>query len=513
MMSTSAVSRIALAIFLIWPPAAAWSAGRDERVINDHPDRTWGSNVGGFFTSGKSYAVVIGISEYAGERNGGYPQLRTARDDADKMVRFLKDDAGFDVIYVLTEDKVTKQRLDRLMLDEVRTAVGAYDRFLFYWSGHGDQLLVGGQRHGFLPLAASKRSEFSGMVSMDDISRWNSYLLAQQALFVLDSCLSGLAGSELKAPHDSRLEQLAKPAHQLLTAGEAGESVISGERWSGSLFTDSFIKGAKGEASAPDGVVSLWSLFDYIQRRVLIEREAVRWQRSLTPQLRVLSAGSGAFFFKPKAVPGTVDLVTARAVSRTLVERPPPKAETLEQGSEQKGSGNASVAVNPPKADERGTSQGDRRGGNDETNKKVRVGANMRIAAMKYRNGVEFYRIHSPYVEDSNGEKAYFAPCLTNKVRASYGKYCGNLAMNSICKELGYSGVSTLLEGFDTEDAACRPRYFAGDKEIKFGCYIPPPEPAPARDLPIPPPRPPGEKLLPGLLGTVLKHVDCAPNK
>lgn len=125
------------------PNVTAWGAGRDEKIVNDHPDRTWGRTVGGLFTSGKSIAVVIGISEYIGDRHGGYPELRTARDDADKMVRFLNDDAKFDIIYVLTEEKVTKERLDRLMLDEVRVIVGPYDRFLFYWSGHGDQLIIG----------------------------------------------------------------------------------------------------------------------------------------------------------------------------------------------------------------------------------------------------------------------------------------------------------------------------------------------------------------------------------
>src|SRR5271163_1213608 len=151
------------------------------------------------------------------------------------------------------------------MIDEVRIVVGQYDRFLFYWSGHGDQLTIADRRRGFLPLAGSKREEFSGMISMDDISRWDSFLQAKQTLFLLDACLSGLAGLQVKSPNDNRFQQLSQAGHHLLTAGTGGEIAISGERWNGSLFTDSFIRGARGGASHPDAIISLWSLFDYVQ--------------------------------------------------------------------------------------------------------------------------------------------------------------------------------------------------------------------------------------------------------
>jgi formylglycine-generating enzyme required for sulfatase activity len=189
------------------------------------------------------------------------------------------------------------------MIDEVRTQLTPNDRFLFYWSGHGDQIVSEEHKFGFLPLANSKRNEFSGMISMDDIARWNRYLPAQHALFILDSCLSGLTGTEEKlGVHDSRLEQLAQPAHHLFTAGTAGENVISGDRWGGSLFTDSLIRGAKGEAAKFDPVVTLWSLLDYVQQRVALERELVGWRGGLTPQVRVLSSGPGAFFFAPRGL-------------------------------------------------------------------------------------------------------------------------------------------------------------------------------------------------------------------
>jgi hypothetical protein len=277
-------------------------SAREDKIDNPKPDRTWGRTVGGLFTSGKSVAVVIGISKYIGEQNGGYPPLLSAVGDADKMVKFLRDDAGFDTIYVLTDEDATKQKIDHLMTDEIPLVVGQFDRFLFYWSGHGDQMVTADKRAlGFLPLADSKRGVFSTMVNMEDIARWNRYLSAQQALFVLDACLSGLAGSEEKGVQDSRLEQLSQSSRQLVTAGTDQENVIAGDKWTGSLFTDSFILGAKGAAQHSLGIVSLYSLIDYIQERVAIEKEGANWSKSLTPQVRKLSAGNGAFFFTPKA--------------------------------------------------------------------------------------------------------------------------------------------------------------------------------------------------------------------
>ena len=331
---------VALTIVLSIQSRIVLGAGLDQKIINDHPDRTWADTVGGVFASGKSVAVVVGISGYMGEDKGGYPELRSTSHDAEKMVRFLKDEAGFDIIYVLTEEKATKDRIEQLMLDEVRIVVGPHDRFLFYWSGHGDQLPIGDRKLGFLPLVNSKHNEYSTMVSMGDVARWDTFLSAQQALFVLDSCLSGLAGTQVKGSHGNRLQQLSQSGHHLMTAGEAGENVIAGDKWTGSLFTDSFIKGAEGEAQSYDGVISLWSLLDYIQRRVTIEREAVAWRNQLTPQINFLTAGPGAFFFVPvalrsgdKALPPVGVLSSERKGTTDEsdhIDLPPPREDAME---------------------------------------------------------------------------------------------------------------------------------------------------------------------------------------
>jgi uncharacterized protein len=271
------------------------TVGRYEKIVNPMPVHAWSQKAGD--ESGKSIAIVVGISHYS----GGYPTLSTASADADKMVRFLIDDAGFDVVYVVTEESATKQKIDQLMTDEIPHLVGRFDRFMFYWSGHGDQMISGGRTFGFLPVASSKPLEFSSMISMEDIARWDRYLQSKQALFILDSCFGGLAGVEQKArtPTDEILQQLSQSSHMLITAGTAGETVISSSAWRGSLFTDSFILGAKGEAHRSFDVVTLYSLIAFIQERVAAEKIAVNYQNNLTPQVFKLQADNRMFFFLP----------------------------------------------------------------------------------------------------------------------------------------------------------------------------------------------------------------------
>jgi uncharacterized caspase-like protein len=237
MMKPTAWRSLFIASFVV--AIATSAAGREGVFSNPRPDRTWGRTAGGIFTSGKSIAVVIGISNYIGARAGGYPALPTAKGDADKMLNFLLKDAGFDTVYLLTDEDATKVKIDNLMTDVIPTVVTSRDRFLFYWSGHGDQRFSGdGRPFGFLPLADSKSKQFSAMVSMRDLERWDSYIEARQALFVLDACLTGLAGFQTKAPLNARLEQLSLPARHLITAGTKDEFVIASDRWGGSLFTD-----------------------------------------------------------------------------------------------------------------------------------------------------------------------------------------------------------------------------------------------------------------------------------
>jgi sulfatase modifying factor 1 len=141
------------------------------------------------------------------------------------------------------------------------------------------------------------------MISMDDIQRWDALLKAKQALFLLDACFGGLAGTASKSDNrELKIDQLDQPAHHLVSAGAAEEQTIAGDRWGGSIFADAVLRAVRGEADAEtsypkDGVVSLSELVSYVKLRVAIEAPAAGWTKPIIPQLRDLGRNTGEFFF------------------------------------------------------------------------------------------------------------------------------------------------------------------------------------------------------------------------
>ncbi len=278
-------------------------SGIDQAFKKDSEQPIWGRiaewtlGVEGF---NKSYALVIGISKYA----GGFQPFQSTSEDPIRIKEFLLDEAGFDYVHLLTEEKATKRRISTLIEEFFPDQVGENDRFLFYWSGHGTETIDAlGRKLGYLPLADSGKRQFGSMISMDDIARWDRRIRAKHALFLLDACFSGLAGIEAKSSlQDATIARLSKPAHHLITAGSGDEQAIADHRWNGSLFTDTFIKGARGAADAQsdfvqDGVVNLAELMAYLRQRMDRERLQVGWTGTITPQWNHLRSNQGEFFF------------------------------------------------------------------------------------------------------------------------------------------------------------------------------------------------------------------------
>ena len=290
-------SSVVLASLVFYSPDWAYSEGQDRIFRAEHANSIWSNAVSTFFSSARNYAIVIGISDYIGQSNGGYPSLATEK-DAENVKEFLLHNQGYDYVHVLTNSEATKEKIESIMTDEMPGLVGPSDRFLFYFSGHGDQFVRPDTKEafGFLPVYNSKARVFSSMISMDDIRRWNQYLQARHVLFILDACFSGLAGVNKKG--SPRIEQLTQPARYPITAGTAGEEIIASEKWNGSLFTHELISVVNDGIGATDGVISVFSLIDTIQSRVSAIKNNVGWQKGLTPQVCDLQGSDGAFFFQ-----------------------------------------------------------------------------------------------------------------------------------------------------------------------------------------------------------------------
>jgi Caspase domain len=290
--------RAVLCILLyFFASAASLGAGIDDTYIR--PDGASLSNLlnllVGHGNFGKSYALVIGIGKYQ-----SFPQLDAPSSDAVRVRDFLRDEAGFDCIVTLTDEKATRARIETLMEDTFPSLLGRNDRFLFYFSGHGKtRSLLSGQR-GYLVLSTSVRDQWDTMIDMPRVSEWSQNVdIAKHTLFLLDACFSGLAAVQAKSGAEKMtLERLLRPAHHMITAGVEGEESYSfgGE----SLFTSAFIASARGEVeniSSP--LISLDDIMVGINRYIDGKRAEIGDVVRMTPHLyqTKIVDNSGEFFF------------------------------------------------------------------------------------------------------------------------------------------------------------------------------------------------------------------------
>jgi tetratricopeptide (TPR) repeat protein len=277
----------------------AGAAGIDDDFVKpgngtwgDILDRTLGQK--GF---GKSYAVVIGIGDYE-----HYQKLSAPAADAVQVRNFLRDEAQFDRIITLTDEKATRARIENLMERILPQLVQRNDRLLFYFSGHGITRSLAASKRGYLILRSSSRNGWDEMIDMPRMREWSeNFGHARHVLFLLDACFSGLAASERKAGFDPRsqtIQRLMQPASHIVTAGIEGEqSYIFNEK---SLFTAAFLAAARGSLSMPnDGVISLSEMMVQINRALDAKRAELNEKFRMTPRSyysRIENNG-GEFFF------------------------------------------------------------------------------------------------------------------------------------------------------------------------------------------------------------------------
>jgi TPR repeat protein len=287
---------VVIKLLVLSDPSAA--AGVDETY--EKPAAPIADSVVRFFQQsgfGKSYAVVIGVGDY-----DKLPKLQAPPNDALRVRDFLRDQAGFDYIVTLTDEKATAERIGRLMERELPKRLGPDDRFLFYFSGHGVTRALPDDRRGYLVLKdAGGFDEWDRMIGMPRLSEWaQNVSKARHTLFVLDACSSGLAAGQPKGDRtrDQTIKRLSQPGHHLITAGVDQEESYAyrGE----SLFTSAFLKAAGGQIDPPvDGIISLDVIIERIGRQIDEYRAKLHDNIKMTPHLYTdhLANNAGEFFF------------------------------------------------------------------------------------------------------------------------------------------------------------------------------------------------------------------------
>jgi uncharacterized caspase-like protein len=131
----------------------------------------------------QSHAVVIGIDDY----RHGIPPLRTAVNDARQVAAILEKEHGYQVHLLIEE--VTKDCLQTLFSETLQ--VGADDRLLLYFAGHGVALDGEDGPRGYLILQDARPENRDTYLPMVDLQDWLNNLPCRHLLAILDCCFAG----------------------------------------------------------------------------------------------------------------------------------------------------------------------------------------------------------------------------------------------------------------------------------------------------------------------------------
>lgn len=240
----------------------------------------------------KSYALVVGIDRY---KTSNFSVLDYAVKDARAIEEFLrKQDFRVDTLY---NERATKVEILKLLLNIIAPKLEAKDRFLFFFSGHGEIETIGENEYGYI-VPADAEILSATYISMEELrSLANKMGTALHLLFVLDCCYGGLLGSRVTPvklyDHPAYINEAArKKTRQIITAGGKYQPVLDKGEAGHSLFTGHLLKGlVEYEANLyKDNFITASELFLYLQTAASNDRQ--------TPIYDVLPGHEqGDFFF------------------------------------------------------------------------------------------------------------------------------------------------------------------------------------------------------------------------
>jgi hypothetical protein len=251
---------------------------------------------------GESVAFLVGVSKYDHLKQ----QLPFVENDLEDVRTFLLSSGGFDTVYVASEKIVNRDLIEDYVRNKFAKWLDKRDRFLFYYSGHGDD---SGGKTGYMQFASAHPNNFAGpqVLAINDAGDWSSEMPQNHLLFIFDCCASGLAFGAPKgaagAAYTQMIETLSRNGSRaVMTAGTAEEMTYevktAGGRGNG-VFTRAFLNAAAtGLADkGSDGFMTVDEIFARIKDEVA--GFAAKSKLGLTPRLWPLQAARfrGTFVF------------------------------------------------------------------------------------------------------------------------------------------------------------------------------------------------------------------------
>lgn len=263
----------------------------------------------------QSVAVVVGINAY----QHGIPALATAVNDARRLAGILSGSHGYDVLTLL-DGEATRERLVRVLKEDLPARVGPDDRVCFYFAGHGVALDGDQGPNGYLLPQDANRGDESTFLNMPLVHDALLALSCRHMLVILDSCFSGAfrwSGTRDFAPlpeviHQERFDRFVRdPAWQVITSSAQDQKALD-QLSTGSLgsrdsdgahspFALALFKGLEGGGdvvprAGGDGVITATELYLFVEEQ--LQTATIAAGRRQTPRLWPLSKHEkGEFIF------------------------------------------------------------------------------------------------------------------------------------------------------------------------------------------------------------------------
>ncbi len=232
-------------------------------------------------TQSRTYAVVVGISDYQDE---DIPDLRFANKDAEAFASFLQSPSGGNLppenLQILTDKAATTGAIASAM-DWLIADCKAGDRAIIYFSGHGDVETRTRFQRGFLLTYDSPPTNYlAGAFALIFLQDIITTLSEQgvQVVMVSDACRAGkLAGSDIGGAQATAANLSKQYANEIkILSCQPDEFSLEGEQWGGGrgAFSYHLIDALTGMADRnTDQKVNLLEIGQYLQMKVPAETD------------------------------------------------------------------------------------------------------------------------------------------------------------------------------------------------------------------------------------------------
>jgi tetratricopeptide (TPR) repeat protein len=219
--------------------------------------------------SGKTYALIIGISDYK-----NISKLNYADKDGMAFEQFLRSKTGGNIpnerIYSFYNAAANKINIANA-LSEISKKLVPGDKFYFFFAGHGDMEVINQTDNGLLLLHDSPKDGYFGIIDdVVEVNQLRKYLnpyseKGVEIFYIVDACHSGKlsGGDEGRKQTAAALLSVWGKEYKILSC-QPNQLSYEEAKWGGGrgIFSLKLEEGIKGKAdSNKDGIITMYELY------------------------------------------------------------------------------------------------------------------------------------------------------------------------------------------------------------------------------------------------------------